>query len=121
MGNWFWYVWAVIVIPPLAFIAVQVIRHRGFKGAIFGGRIEKTFGELDCEISFGIRSRIRVHRISSPTGATIGLEVAKSGFFGYDMTPFKMTRDETKDLIALLEKAIDEHDRSSSDYAEDRT
>jgi len=80
MGDWFWYVWAVVVILPLVFIAVQVIRHRGVKGAIFGGHIEKTFGEFDFDISFAIRSRIRVHRISSTRGATIGLEVAKSEY-----------------------------------------
>ena len=108
MNDWFWYVWVAIVVLPLAYIVVQVIRHRGIRGAMFRGRIEKTFGELDCEISFGIRNRIRVHRISSTGGATIGLEVARSGLFGYDMTPFKMTRDETKELIALLGKAIEE-------------
>ena len=108
MDGWFWCIWAAVVVVPLVFIAVQVIRYRGLKGAMLRGRIEKTFGELEFEVSFAIRSRIRVHRISSKTGVMIGLEVAKSGLCGFDMTPFRMTRDETKDLIALLGKAIEE-------------
>lgn len=108
MDDWFWYIWVVVVVVPLVFIAVQIIRYRGVRGAMLRGRIEKTFGELEFDVSFAIKSRIRVHRLSSETGAMIGMEVAKSGLCGFDMTPFRMTRDGTKDLIALLGKAIEE-------------
>jgi hypothetical protein len=51
----------------------RIARYGGIKGAIFGGQVTHTFGELTLPRDGIVRTMVRVHRIERPGGPTIGI------------------------------------------------
>ena len=84
------------------------IATKGLKGAFFGGRIEKTYGEVDLEKQSIIRGKLKVHKVASKDGTKVGIEVAHKSFLSYNMVPATLSKEETRKLIQLLSSAINE-------------
>ena len=97
-----------VLVIVLGFFAYLLIRYRGFRGAMFRGRIEKTYGEIRIRIGVGTGATIRVHLVSTATGRRVAIEHAHSTLVGYDMVPFTMDKDEAEALIGILQQAASE-------------
>jgi len=82
------------------------LRHGGVKGAMFGARIEHTFGQVDCNgVKFGSMV-LKVHKLSGGLSEkAIGIEMVAKTFASYDMMPMTLSAAEARKLAALLETA----------------
>jgi len=91
-----------------AYFGYAVIRHRGFKGAMFGATVLSSVGEVSGAKRFFISQKIKVHILGgeSPTDRSVGLEFTSSGPGSWSMTPLRLSTSETRRLISLLEEAI---------------
>ena len=90
----------------LLFFAYRVAK-KGFKGALFGGRIRKTFGEIPLRPVNGPSGVVRVHEIAGKNEPHIGIEIVQKTILSYDMTPITISRDDAAAVIEILEQAVE--------------
>ena len=84
----------------------RVARYGGIKGAIFGGQVTHTFGELTLPRDGIVRTTVRVHRIERPGGATIGIEVVHTTPISYRSTPLRLEPEGAQWLLQTLQGAL---------------
>lgn len=92
----------------IAYFIYSIIRHRGFKGAMFGAAVLSSVGEV-ASVKRGFMSqKLKVHILGgeSPTDISVGLELTTSGPGSWSMTPIRLSTSETRKLIVLLEEAV---------------
>ena len=96
----------VVLASALLFIAYKVAT-RGFKGALFGGRILRTFGEIPLRPANGPSGVVRVHEIAGKNESHIGIEIVQKTILSYDMTPITISGQDTAALVKMLEQAME--------------
>jgi len=97
----------IILGVVFVFIAYRVAT-KGLKGATFGGKILRTYGEIDLEPIPMMRGKIRIHEIAGDPERSVGIEVVHKSLVSYDMTPIRLHRRDVLRLIELLGKAVQE-------------
>jgi hypothetical protein len=111
--------WPLLVVGAflLAFLAVLVLvavvgvrtlgkvsRHGGVAGALYDGRVARTFGELDA-VPRGIASvRVKVVGIERESPA-VGIEIHVNAKLGYSMRAVRLTPEEALRMADALESA----------------
>jgi F420-0:gamma-glutamyl ligase-like protein len=92
----------------VAFAVFGIVRHGGFKGALFGARISVTVGEVEMARSGLVRQRVRVHVLEGKESVErrVGLELTQSAVLAWSMTPVSLSLDEARRLSELLSEAI---------------
>ena len=88
----------------------QVVRNRGFRGAMFGAPVARTIGELDLGRRGMLRTRLKVHCLERRDDASpdVGIELVHTTFGSFAMSPLCLTRDQANSLSALLSQAAAE-------------
>jgi hypothetical protein len=97
----------IIIGAYFLFLLYQVLT-KGLKGSLFGGRIEKTYGEVKLESKSTIGGNLKVHRINAGGNHLIGIEIVKKSPLGFQMVPALLTSSQAKELVLLLERATNE-------------
>jgi len=100
----FWPIFLLIA----GYFLYRIIRNKGLRGAMFGGIVSKTIGEIELAKKGMIRSKIKVHRIQSGGANKIGIEVVHKGHLSYHMTPITLSREEAVRLTELIGRAVTE-------------
>ncbi|MDD2942325.1 MAG: hypothetical protein PHC51_05085 [bacterium] len=92
---------------PIGFLLYRIIKHGGFKAAMFGAPIESTVGEVHGSGRKLIKLAIKVHKLGgSNHDKTIGLEVVAKTVGSYQMLPVSLSLSEARNFIKLLESAV---------------
>jgi hypothetical protein len=101
------YIFFPIVGLVLAYMLYQVVRNKGFRGAMFGARVAGTVGELDLGRRGMVRTRLKVHRLESKNtnSPEVGLEFVASTIGSWQMIPVALTKSEALELSTLLAQA----------------
>jgi hypothetical protein len=97
----FFAVFAVV----LGRILVNIFKHGGLKGALFGAPIARTVGEVSAAGRGPVRATLKVHVLGGPGASSIGLEFAAKSFASYQMMPATLSADDARKLASLLEAA----------------
>jgi hypothetical protein len=101
--NWFWIIFGLVA----SFFLFQMLT-KGWKGAIFGARITKSFDAIKQE-SVGLTSgRVRVHVLNTKPQRSVGIEVVWATFLSWEMVPIKLSVEAAQRLVDDLSAAIDE-------------
>jgi hypothetical protein len=101
-------------------ILYKVIRHGGFKGAMFGAPVSHQIGEMEFGRRGLINTKVKVHVLSPHdpgAGPHVGIEVIHSTIGSWEMKPVALTRGEAKQLAEELLRAADASERTKSGVA----
>lgn len=92
----------------VAYFVYSIIRHRGFKGAMFGATVLSSVGEVSSPKRGFMSQKLKVHILGgeSPTDRSVGLELTSSGPGSWSTTPIRLSTSEARRLISLIEEAI---------------
>jgi hypothetical protein len=102
----FEYLFWVFFIAILANILWKFFRNGSFTCAMLGGRIIREIGEVPLAKGSLSSQVLRVLELESTNGEKfLGLSVVSKAPLAASMTPYRLTRDQAKELIALLQKA----------------
>jgi hypothetical protein len=101
----FQYIFFAIFAAIVAYWLYQV-STKGFKGAFFGGAIERTVGEITLARRGILSGRLRVHRVAADHGHKVGLEIVYRTPLSYQMIPVTLSTDEARRLGEMLKQAI---------------
>ncbi len=101
--NLFW----IVFVGFAGYFIFKMIRHGGFKAAMFGAGIQRTVGEVSGLAHPPVSSVLKVHVLGggNPEKA-VGLEFVAKSFAGYQMLPLTLSSSEAQRLAVLLQKAI---------------
>jgi hypothetical protein len=97
-------VYAVFVLFAGYFV-FRTIKYKGFRGALFGGEITKTFGEIDLSGSRMMGTKLKIHRINADGKNDVGDEVINKSPLSYLVYPVKLSREEATRLAELITRA----------------
>jgi hypothetical protein len=100
----FFVVFGVVVIS----MVYQVFKHGGFRGALFGARVDRLIGEIQLQRRGIVSTKLKVHKlVAGEEGRSpdIGLEVIHTTFGLWQMSPVSLTKREAQQLADLLSRA----------------
>ena len=84
----------------------RIVKYRGFKAAMFGGRIQRTIGEVEGTGQTLGRVNLRVHTLSGGgEDRAVGIELVATTIASYQMLPITLSTEGAQDLIGLLQEA----------------
>jgi hypothetical protein len=85
---------------------VKIVRHGGFRAALFGAPLERTVGEVRGGGTRFMNIAVRVHVLGGGEAEkAVGLELVAKSFASYQMTPVTLSAAEARKLALLLQSA----------------
>jgi hypothetical protein len=100
-------IFPLIPLAVLAFFAWRYFRNGSVVGALLGGKLTETIGEIALS-SNGLSSRVlRVSLMAAPPGESpeLALAITSKAAFGASVVPFKLSHSQALELISLLQRA----------------
>lgn len=99
----------VAILLVVAYLIFRIIKYNGILGALVGGRITKTYGEVVGLRKSGLfKAKVGIHRVSKDGKNRVVVVIVMTSSLGYKMLPVILPREDAnrlKDLIGLA--AID--------------
>lgn len=99
-----YFIYAIFLLFVGYFI-FRIIKYKGFRGALFGGEITKTFGEIELSKPGMLKTKLRIHRIKADGKNDVGIEVISKSPLSYHVYPVKLSREEATRLAELITRA----------------
>jgi hypothetical protein len=100
---------SLFILILLGSFAWRYFRAGSLVGAMLGGRVRETLGEIPLQKSPGGFSStiLRVHVVEPRNGGEpfIGLAVTNKAPLGASMVPFRLTREQAREAAELLRRA----------------
>jgi hypothetical protein len=100
---------SLFILILLGSFAWKYFRAGSLVGAMLGGRVRETVGEIALGKSPGAMTSavLRVHVVEPRNGGEpfVGLAVTNRSLVGASMMPFRLTRDEAREAAELLRRA----------------
>jgi hypothetical protein len=91
----------------IAFLIYRMYRYHGFRGAMFGARVERTVGEVVSEKQGLMNIELKVHILRRDVvGKLVGLEIVGKTFASYRMLPVTLSIAQAQQLASLLNEAL---------------
>jgi hypothetical protein len=91
----------------LGLFGYRILKYGGFKGAVFGGRIERTLGEVRGTGRAAGNVKVRVHALAGGgEDRAVGVEFVATTIVSYQMFPITLSAKAAQDLIGLLQDAL---------------
>ena len=98
------FVFSIIALVVGTF-AYKIVKHGGFKAAMFGSSIKRTVGEVEGSGSRMFRMKLRVHELGGSSDKAVGVELVAKSLASYQMLPISLSHQEAQKLIRLLQAA----------------
>jgi hypothetical protein len=98
---------ALIPLAGFGYFAWRYFQTGSLVGALLGGRIKETVGEVPIQAR-GFGSRVLRVQTLEPTGGgplDVALVITSKAAFAASVTPFKLSQDEARKLALLLQRA----------------
>ena len=83
--------------------AIWLMKKRGVMGAILGGEIVQTYGEIVSKPT-AMTNTIRVHRLEKSNGSSGVVELVFSSLGTYNTNPIELNSLQVEDLIGYLQE-----------------
>jgi hypothetical protein len=101
------YVFVGFLVLVVGMFLLKIIKHSGFKGALFGASIGRTLGEVSSGGGKLGKTLIKIHTLQGDSDdKAVGVEFVAKSFASYQMMPCSLSVAETRKLISLLESAV---------------
>lgn len=101
----FEYIIFVLVAAAIGSFVYKLIKHGGFKAAMFGARIQETLGQVSGSGSKLVKLNVKVHSLDGAPDKVVGLEFVAITAGSFQMSPVSLSVDEAKNLVSLIQEA----------------
>jgi hypothetical protein len=89
------------------YFVYRMIRHGGFKAAMFGAHIDRTVGEVTGENKGSLSVTLKVHVLRRDPGEKlVGVELVAKTFASYQMMPVTLSVLQAQQLASFLQEAV---------------
>jgi hypothetical protein len=83
-----------------------MLKHGGFKAAMFGAGIKNTVGEVSGSGPKIMNLSLKVHELDKSPKRAVGLELVSKSIGSYQMTPITLSVSEARKLSELINNAV---------------
>lgn len=92
-----------------AYFLYSVIRHGGITGAIFGGKISSSIGEVSAYKRGLLSQKLKVHVLETddPAAPRVGIQLTSSAPGSWNTVPIRLSDDGVRELISLLKQSLE--------------
>jgi hypothetical protein len=99
-------VFLVVFASIAGFFLLGRIKYGSWVGAFLRGRIEQTYGEIVLSGGIAMSHALKVVQLRDRDGqAFVGLVITTKAPLAVKMTPFRLSKDQARELCALLSLA----------------
>lgn len=101
--EYFW----LLPVAMLAYFAWRYARAGSITGALLGGRLTSTVGELQIKSQFMGTQTFKVHILQTDPGdePKVALAIVSRAPLSISLNPMKLTQAQARELATLLERA----------------
>jgi hypothetical protein len=102
------YIFPIIFVAVLGIFVFRFVRNGSVTGALLGGRIADTVGEISLTSS-GLASRVLKVQTMEPSldeKPSVALSIVSKAPLGASVVPIKLTPAQTQELVVLLQRAL---------------
>src|SRR5262245_4290691 len=100
------FVFPAVFVLIVAFFVSRFVRYGSLTGALLGGRIDQTVGEVVVSGSGAISQTLKVGLINSPgKGSRVALSLVSKALLGASLVPIALTKEQARSLSELLAQA----------------
>jgi hypothetical protein len=91
----------------LAFFAWRYFKNGSLVGALLGGRLTETIGEISLSSSVFTSRVLRVSLMAAPEGGAkdVALAITSKAALGASVVPVKLSHAQALELLTLLQRA----------------
>jgi hypothetical protein len=101
--NYLFFAFFAVVAGSMVY---QILRNRGFRGAMFGAPLRSTLAEIQLERRGMVKSRVKVHQLDGHTkGIDVGLEIVHSTIGSWHVVPVSLSAADARRLSEVLDLA----------------
>jgi len=102
------YIFPAVFVVFFGSFLFRLIRNGSLTGALLGARVTNTVGEIFLSKSQLSSHVLKVQTLEASAGEkpTIALSIVSKAPLGASMVPMKLTSDQAKELVGLLQQAI---------------
>lgn len=106
MDDAFETLFLIAFIAVVSYFVYRIIRHGGFKAAMFGARIDRTVGQVSGERQGPVGITVKVHVLRrDAVEKLVGVEFVGKSFASYQMMPVTLSVIQAQQLASLLNDA----------------
>lgn len=98
----------LIFLAIVAFIAIYLIKKRGLVGAMIGGKVEKTYGEVAGTAMKLLSAKIKVHKLNKKGKSKVVVEFVATSPASWQSMPIELDKNQVSKLRGYLENAENE-------------
>lgn len=100
------YIFFALFTAFIGYFIYRMIKHGGFKGAMFGAGIKHTLGEVSGSGPKMMSTLVRVHELDGASSEKkVGVEFVAKSVGSYQMMPISLSANEARDLAKMLNDA----------------
>jgi hypothetical protein len=91
-----------------AFLLFKIIKHRGWKGALFGAPVRQQLAEIELARGGMVKTKLKVNVLDPhdpAEGPHVGVEIIRSTIGSWEMKPVSLTRAEARRFAEELLRA----------------
>src|SRR5262245_53080630 len=93
----------------------RIVRHRGFRGALFGAPVRSTVAEIELPPRSMVRSRGKVHELAGrANGIDVGLEIIHTTVASWQTVPVALSAADARRLANMLDLAASKAESAST-------
>lgn len=85
----------------------KMLKHGGFKAAMFGAGIKRSAGEVSGSGQKLMRLTIKVYELDAFPDKAIGMELVAKSIASYQMIPITLSASEAIKLAELINRVVD--------------
>ena len=93
---------AIVFLTVFGFFIVRFVKYGGLRGALYGGRVVETFGDVEVSRYGSTKTVLRVLLLED---GRIVLEQSSRAVLAASMSGFPMSPSEAERLIQFLQQA----------------
>jgi hypothetical protein len=100
-------IFPLILLLILAFFAWRYFKNGSLVGALRGGRLTETIGEISLSSSRFTSHVLRISLMAAPEGGAndVALAITSKVALGVSVVPVKLSHAQALELLALLQRA----------------
>jgi len=100
------YVFSAFFAVAVGSTLYQILRNRGFRGAMFGAPLRSTIVEIQLERRGMVKSQVKVHQLDGHAkGIDVGLEIIHSTIGSWHAVPVSLSAADARRLAEVLDLA----------------
>jgi stage V sporulation protein SpoVS len=105
-SNFFFVFISLAFVAVIIYLAYNMIKYKGIRGALYGSLIKNEIGEAQGIKRSIVNQTIKVNSLSDSGVNNVGIEICAKSVLSYQVMAINLEKSEAEKLVTYLQEAI---------------